>query len=112
MKAIEGYTKALVEAIQRSESYIEYKILEQKLMQDPELMQKVDQFRAECFQIQITSTESDFQENMNALAIKASELRENPMVNAYLNAELAICRLMQRISQDLIEGIDLHIPEI
>ena len=38
------------------------------------------------------------------------ELRSNPQVNAYLDAELALCRMMQKISMELTDGIDLDAP--
>ena len=34
------------------------------------------------------------------------------IVNAFLDAELALCKLMQKICRTLTEGIDLDIPEV
>ena len=46
------------------------------------------------------------------LAKESAELRRNPEVNAYLDAELALCRMMQQICKTLTDGIDIKIPEI
>ena len=43
---------------------------------------------------------------------ESRELRRDPLVNAFLDAELALCKLMQKICRTLTEGIDLDIPEL
>ena len=44
--------------------------------------------------------------------MEARELRSDPLVNAFLDAELALCKLMQRICKSLTEGIELDVPEL
>ena len=51
-------------------------------------------------------------EEMNRLEQESEELRKIPQVNAYLDAELAVCRLMQKIFMDLSNGIQMHIPDL
>lgn len=46
------------------------------------------------------------------LARESAELRRNPEVNAYLDAELALCRMMQQICKTLTDGIEIKVPEI
>ena len=46
------------------------------------------------------------------LSRESVELRRNPQVNAYLDAELALCRMMQRICRMLTEGIEMDIPPL
>ena len=41
---------------------------------------------------------------------ESAELRRHPEVNAYLDAELALCKMMQRICIKLGEGIDIDVP--
>lgn len=40
---------------------------------------------------------------------RIQELRRDPLVNAFLDAELALCKLMQKICRTLTEGINLDI---
>lgn len=40
------------------------------------------------------------------------EKYRDPLVNAFLDAELTLCKLMQKICRTLTEGIDLDIPEL
>lgn len=46
------------------------------------------------------------------LARESEELRSFPEVNAYLDAELALCRMMQKICRTLTDGIEMNIPRI
>ena len=41
---------------------------------------------------------------------ESAEQRRHPEVNAYLDAELALCKMMQRICIKLGEGIDIDVP--
>ena len=41
---------------------------------------------------------------------ESAELRRHPLVNAYLDAELALCKMMQRICVKVAEGIDMDVP--
>ena len=43
---------------------------------------------------------------------ESASLRQNQRVNAFLDAELALCRLMQRICRTLVAGIDIQIPDL
>lgn len=46
------------------------------------------------------------------LSGEAAQLRRIPQVNAYLDAELALCRMLQRICRTLTEGIEMDIPPL
>ena len=37
------------------------------------------------------------------------QLRENPVVEEYLQAELAVCRMIQEINMQIADAIDLDI---
>ena len=40
------------------------------------------------------------------------DFRKNPLVHEYLEAELRVCRMMQKISQELVSVIDLELDDI
>lgn len=44
------------------------------------------------------------------LSRESEELRRIPQVNAYLDAELDLCRMLQRICRTLTEDIEMDIP--
>lgn len=111
MDPIEKNTKNLISSIRKSSIYREYKRQEEKLMENPELFQRVDQFRSDNFRLQNESPKEDLFQVAEHLERESAELRTIPEVNAFLDAELALCKLMQKICLDLTEGIKMHVPD-
>lgn len=112
MDTINFNIRALTSAIKRSEVYREYKKQEKILLQNPELMERVDQFRAQNFQLQEEESREKLFEDIEQMNRESAELRHIPEVNAYLDAELAMCRLLQSVAKGIAEGIDMHVPEL
>ena len=93
----------LLDAVHRSDEYQEYQKQAAELDKEPELKARVMRFRGDkdkLFQVA---------EQLNR---ESASLRQNLKVNAYLDAELALCRLMQRICRTLVVGIDIQIPDL
>ena len=111
MDAVNRNIHLLLTAIQKSEVYRNYKKQEEILEKNPELYARVQQFRADNFCLQ-NEEKGNLLQAADHLAKESVELRRNPEVNAYLDAELALCRMMQQICKTLTDGIDIKIPEI
>ena len=112
MDSIGRNIQILLAVIKRSDEYQEYKKQEAILKKDPELLARVDQFRADNFRLQNEANHETLIQVTDQIYQESKELRKIPTVNAYLDAELALCRMMQRISRAVVEGIDMHIPDI
>ncbi len=112
MKVIEKNIEELLASIKNSEVYENYKEQEEKLAGNPELKARVDQFRANNFRLQNEADRDSLFQVAEQLSRESVQLRRMPEVNAYLDAELAMCKLMQRICRTLAEGIDMHVPEL
>ena len=104
-KVIEEKIDSLLDAVKNSREYEEYKKQEELLDQDP------DQCRSNNFRMQNETGRDDLFQVAEQLSRESKELRRNPQVNAYLDAELALCRLMQKICIRVTEGIHIQIPE-
>lgn len=95
---IQKSIRDLSEAMKNDEIYQRYLKEERALNQHPELKRAVDIYRQENFQIQNSEVgEEELFELSEQLVKKYAELRKNPLVNAYLEAELEVCRLMKNI---------------
>ena len=57
----------------------------------------MQRFRAENFRLQNEEGQKDVLAKAEQLSRESEELRSFPEVNAYLDAELALCRMMQKI---------------
>ena len=109
---IKDWIDALLAAIQNSEEYQEFVKYKVELEQDPELLERVNAFRGNNFRLQNEANRDELFRGTEQLNRESRELRSDPLVNAFLDAELALCKLMQKICKTLTEGIDLDIPEL
>ena len=112
MNEIKDCIDALLAAIQNSEEYQEFVKYKELVEQDPGLMERVNAFRANNFRLQNEANRDELFRVTEQLNRESRELRKIPQVNAFLDAELALCKLMQKICKTLTEGIDLDIPEL
>lgn len=112
METINRNIHMLIQSVKKSSVYKEYRLQEQILNQNQELAQRVRQFRSENFCLQNEEDRGRMFQLADKLSRESVELRRNPQVNAYLDAELALCRMMQRICRMLTEGIEMDIPPL
>ena len=111
MDEINQTVDAVLKAIQDSEIYKEYHRQEELLSRNPALSSRVNQFRADNFMLQEQASSGDLVHVVDEIYRESRLLHADPQVNAYLYAELALCKLMQRISQRLCEGLDFTTPD-
>lgn len=112
MNEIKDCIDALLAAVQNSEEYQEFMKYKALVEQDPGLMERVNAFRANNFRLQNEANRDELFRVTEQLNRESRELRSDPLVNAFLYAELALCKLMQRICKSLTEGIELDVPEL
>lgn len=112
MDGINRNIHMLIQSVKKSSVYKEYRLQEGILNQNPELAERVRQFRADNFRLQNEEDRSNMFHLAEVLSRESEELRRIPQVNAYLDAELALCRMMQRICRTLTEGIEMDIPSL
>lgn len=112
MNEIKDCIDALLAAVQNSEEYQEFMKYKALVEQDPGLMERVNAFRANNFRLQNEANRDELFRVTEQLNRESRELRSDPRVNAFLDAELALCKLMQRICKSLTEGIELDVPEL
>lgn len=109
-KDVESCVQALICAIRASEAYQNYKLWERELDSQPELWESVDGFRRRVFQVS-TSEQEDLYEEVDRLEEESVELRLNPTVNAFLAAELEMCRLLREVAGRLNDEVGVRLPE-
>ena len=110
MHAVNRNIHLLLNSIQKSDVYRTYKKQEAILEKNPELASRVQHFRSDNFRLQ-NEERGNLLQDAEQLARESAELRRNPEVNAYLDAELALCRMMQQICMTLTDGIEIKVPE-
>lgn len=112
MNEIKDCIDALLAAVQNSEEYQEFEKYRDLLKENPELMDRVNAFRGNNFRLQNEANRDELFRETEQLNRESRELRRDPLVIAFLDAELALCKLVQKICRTLTEGINLDIPEL
>ena len=111
MDRVEELTNELLETIRSSEMYQEFIRQQERLELDPELKERVNQYRLSNYRMQ-QDRDRDHFTLVDQVSQELSELRKIPEVNAYLDSELALCREVQVICRTLIEGIEMLVPDL
>ncbi len=70
---------------------------------------KVNEYRQRNFELQNETDSEELFDRMEAFEKEYEKLREDPLVDDFLRAELAFCRLMQEVDLLLAQAIDFEL---
>lgn len=102
---LEAALEQLVTAMKNSEEYIRFKRAEAKVAEFSGLQQRIDEFRGSWYPLQ-SSGAADLFEQIDHVEEQYSDLRENPYVQEFLAAELAVCRMFQQVNWKILQNLD------
>lgn len=97
-----------VESIKETDTYKNYCIQLQKIKQQPEKYEKVNEFRKRNFELQNSAQTDDLFEKIDAFEKEYEKFREDAVVDDFLRAELAFCRMMQEVDILITEKLDFE----
>lgn len=100
--------KRLAGIIRGTDVYEEYLHQREKLRRQPELYQQVNAYRQKNFDIQNGTDGEELFDKMEAFEREYRTFRENPVVDDFLRAELAFCRMMQEMYVLLTAEVDFE----
>lgn len=103
MNNIDNAVDRLIEAIAESDIYCEYLTQLERVKEQPELKNQIDDFRKRNYELQ-TGGDADF-DKIKQFEKENEDFRENPYVSDFLAAELAFCRMMQDISIRVVDAM-------
>ena len=72
------------------------------------MREKIDDYRMRNFELQNSVYTEDLLDKMEAFEREYEKFREDPLVEEFLDAELAFCRMMQEIDVKLAEAVDFE----
>lgn len=105
-------SREYVKAIKNTAVYKNYRIQLERIKKEPELYEQVNEFRRRNYEIQNTSGVDDLFDKIDAFEREYEKFRENPIVDDFLRAELALCRMMQEIDIMLTEELDFDMGSV
>lgn len=112
MSFIDTCTDMLVSAIKNGSVYKQYCEALEAVRQVPGLKERVDDLRRLNYRVQNQSEDINLYEAIDDLDDRMEELCKISEVNQFLEAELELCRLLQRIEAAVHQGINLDIPDL
>lgn len=105
---VEAAATKFVKSIKESDIYSTYYYQLERLKRNPELYKEVNEFRQRNYEIQNTSQVDELFDKMDAFEKEYEKFRENPIVDDFLRAELAFCRLMQEVNTYITGELDFQ----
>ena len=98
----------LAQAIKDSDIYREYRRQSEKGDNTGDMREKFDEYRVRNFELQNSVQTEDLLDKLDAFEREYEKFREDPLVEEFLDAELAFCRMMQEIDVKLAEAMDFE----
>lgn len=95
----------LAQAIKDSDIYREYRRQSEKVDNTGDMREKIDEYRVRNFELQNSVQTEDLLDKLDAFEREYEKFREDPLVEEFLDAELAFCRMMQEIDVKLAEAM-------
>lgn len=105
---IKAQTDRLVQTILESEVYQNYQIQKDKISRIPELKNQIDEYRTKRYELQSIEDSGELFDKMEEFERQYQSFGEDPMVEAYLAAELDFCREIQEVNKLIVGALDFE----
>lgn len=102
---------ALTDAMRNTIDYQSYLKLEAELDKDKDLKKRVDEFRLRNFSLQ-KEENVDLFDAVDDIDREFVELRKNPVVEEYLEAELSVCKMVQGVLNAIHHEVKIDVPQM
>ena len=110
MDVITERVYALTDAMKEDKDYQRYLHLEEELQKDRELKKQVDAFRLRNYHLQ--EADVDLYEAVDEVDREFRELQKIPVVTEYLDAELSVCKMIQKVLTMISDEVQIAEPEL
>ncbi|MDD2970638.1 MAG: YlbF family regulator [Lachnospiraceae bacterium] len=97
--------QVFVQRVKETDTYRNYILQRDKIDRQPDLKKKIDEFRKRNFELQNGDDSEDLFDKIDAFQEESEKFREDPMVDAFLTAELEFCRMMQKVYTTISDSL-------
>ena len=104
-------TDELVRSLHNCSEYRTFEHAKHRLDEDPARRKKADAFRRKNFLFQNSEKSSSIQAQEEMFR-ERMELRQDPVIREYLDAENTMCRLLRQISLRIMDSVDLDLDSM
>ncbi|WMC91569.1 YlbF family regulator [Kineothrix sp. MB12-C1] len=106
--SINDAAKEFVGAVRNSSEYREYVMQLNKIKNQPELYEKVNEFRRKNFIFQNEEESDDLLDRLEELDREYESLYDIPLVADFFEAETSFCRMMQDTTTLIVNELDFQ----
>ncbi len=106
MKDVIYRSKQLNNKIRQSNEYNHYIRTKNRLKEDMDLYNALNEFRRRNFELQSSNEDRNMYDDIVALSLEYEKILYNSKVNEFLIAEQRICRLMQEVYGSIANSLD------
>lgn len=100
-------TAELAQAVADSEEYKSYLHYLEEIKKQPELYEKVCDYRKRNFELQNMDVADNMFDEVMRFQMENAGIRKNELVNEFLKAELSVCRMLQGITRVIADSVEL-----
>ena len=94
--------------LRETEEYKYYADQIRNIMNYPDLMREMNEYRNENFRIQNTFEGEELYDKMEELSNRYENLIEDTRVRGFLDSEASLCKMIRDVSTYLIEGLEFQ----
>ena len=106
MTDVEYQTRQLIREIRKSNEYNQFRRLEAKISQEPELKEQVDAYRRKRYELQ---NAEDSDRELQQMEKECEELLSKTVVRDFLVSEQKLMMMMQNILLSITDAVDLDL---
>ena len=104
------YAAGMIEMLRSSEEYRNYHALLKKVMQNPELYDKINVFRKQSFAMTFTGEiPDDKKEGSQEPGEELGTILNNRTIADFLRSERSLCQMVRQINYAVVEAADLDV---
>lgn len=99
------YAGNIMEAVRSSDEYKNYHLLLKKVMQNPEVYDKINAFRKKSFLMSLNEEENSEEE----IEEEMGKILNNRTIAEFLRSERSLCQMVRQINYAVVEAADLDV---
>lgn len=111
MKEVLEFSKELNQIIKASSVYKNYQTAKDKLMEQPELFERLREFHQKNRDIQNNEHIDNPYDEVNHLFIEYDALLHDTIVNEFIRAEQKLCLMMRNMYEHIADGLEIDVTE-
>jgi len=103
---IKSFADEFVGHLRKSSEYLNYEEKIRVLLNYPDLMKQINEYRRENFEIQNNYEGDELYDRMEEFSSRYEDLIEDSRVREFLDSEANLCKLIRDVNTYIIEGLE------